>query len=217
MNIRISEFGRRAPFFNRSSSLLVAGLLLAIMSLAGCGHPRDLVVLMEDPQGKTGQIEVTSAAGSQTLAESGSATGVSGSEETPRAPFQIDSTDIDAIFGAAIKARPVLPASFTLYFELDSSTLTATARLEIAKIVSEAKRRPVSEISIFGHADRTGSNAINLRISLERATVVRNTLDAAGLRGATYIVEFFGDRDLLIPTAPGVAEPLNRRVEVIVR
>ncbi len=42
-------------------------------------------------------------------------------------------------------------------------------------------------------------------------------LDTAGLRGTTYIVQYFGDRDPLIPTGPNVAEPRNRRVEVIVR
>ena len=156
---------RRAPGVNRPSSLVMAGLLLALMGLTGCETPRDLVVLLKDPQGKIGQIEVTSAAGSQTLAEAGSATGVSGSGETPRSPFQIGSGDIDSIFGDAIKARPALPASFTLYFELDSSNLTPTAKLEVAKIVDEVRRRRVSEISIFGHADRTGSNAVNLPVT----------------------------------------------------
>jgi outer membrane protein OmpA-like peptidoglycan-associated protein len=221
MKKRLFAFRRHATFLidpaSLAAPLTMAGLFLATLSIAGCEHPKDLIVLLEDPQGKTGSVEVTSAAGRQTLDRSGSATGVSDAAETPRSPYRIDGPEIESIFGAAIKARPVLPASFTLYFHLDSSNLTDAARAAIAKIVDEVKRRPVSQISIFGHADRTGSDAVNVRISQERATVVRDTLDAAGLRGATYIVEYFGDRDPLIPTAPDVAEPRNRRVEVIVR
>jgi outer membrane protein OmpA-like peptidoglycan-associated protein len=216
MTQRILTFSRPVPFID-PARLILFGLIPALLSLAGCGHPRDLVVLLQDPEGKTGVVTVTTGAGAQSLTESGAASGASGVGEAPRTPYRVESGEIDTIFGAAIKARPELPASFTLYFRLDSSELTTAARLEIAKIVAEVRRRSVSEISIFGHADRTGTDAVNLRISEQRARIVRDMLDAAGLKGTTYIVQYFGDRDPLIPTAPGVAEPRNRRVEVIVR
>ncbi len=35
------------------------GLLLTVLALTGCGHPQDLVVLLKDPDGKTGVVTVT--------------------------------------------------------------------------------------------------------------------------------------------------------------
>lgn len=180
-------------------------------------RPKNLIVLLKDPQGHTGAVEVSTGAGKEVLSKSGQATGVSGQGESPRAAFNLGKAKIDELFGDAIKARPILPASFTLYFELNRSTLTPAAQELVKRIVAEVRRRPVSSVSIYGHADSSGNAGANMRISLDRANKVRDSLTALGLDSKNFMVDSFGDHDPVVRTAKGVAEPRNRRVEIVIR
>ena len=217
MGRQLFRMGRRSTLFVEPT--IIIGLIIFI--IVGFAlreqQPSNLIVMLGDPEGKTGVVEVITNAGSQTLTEPGSATGVSGAGEAPREPFDVSQREIVSLFGDAIKARPTLPKSFTLYFRPNSSILTDEAKSDVGKIAQEIRRRKVSDISIYGHADRTGSREINVRISLRRANVVRDALFAVGLDTSKITIDSFGDSDPLVPTPAGVAEPRNRRVEVIVR
>lgn len=68
-----------------------------------------------------------------------------------------------------------------------------------------------------GHTDTVGSDADNDRLSLERAVAVKRMLIQQGLQTKFVRATGRGERELLIPTADGVREPGNRRVEVLVR
>ena len=179
--------------------------------------PKNLFVLLEDPDGTTGAVEVRSEGGSQVLSVSHQASGVSSSAEKPRAPYFMSDAEINGIFGSTLRARAELPVSFTLYFQANSNLVTAAATTQILRIVDEVRRRSVVSVSIYGHADNTGDAALGITLSLQRATAVRDALTAQGLDTTTFTIESFGDRDPLVPATPGVQEPLNRRVEVVVR
>ena len=71
----------------------------------------------------------------------------------------------------------------------------------------------MSRIAILG----AGAWGTALALSLDRSAAVKDALTAQGLDTSTFSIESFGDRDQLVPAAPGVQEPLNRRVEVVVR
>jgi outer membrane protein OmpA-like peptidoglycan-associated protein len=68
-----------------------------------------------------------------------------------------------------------------------------------------------------GHTDTTGSRASNFALGLKRAITVRNLLAQAGLDTPSIEATTLGETDLLILTADEVAEPRNRRVEIVVR
>ena len=179
--------------------------------------PKNLIVLMEDPDGTTGAADVISKGGSQTLSKAGQATGTSSADEKPRTPYFPGDAEINGTFGGVLRARAELPASFTIYFQPNSNLITAPALTQIIRIADEVRRRQVASVSIYGHSDNTGDAAIALALSLDRAAAVRDALTAQGLDTAAFSIESFGDRDQLVPAAPGVQEPLNRRVEVVVR
>lgn len=179
--------------------------------------PSNLIVLLQDPDGTTGSAEVITSAGSQVLASAGQASGVSSASEKPRAPFTLSQSDLSDIFGATTRARPTLPVSFTLYFQPNSSFVTAAALTQVLRIVDEVQRRQVADVSVYGHADNTGDVNVGITLSLDRANAVRDALVAQGLDPGIITVASFGDRDPLVAAAPGVQEPLNRRVEVVVR
>ncbi len=68
-----------------------------------------------------------------------------------------------------------------------------------------------------GHADRSGSDAYNLRLSQRRADAVAAELVRQGVNRNDIGIQAFGESRPLVPTADGVREPQNRRVEIVLR
>jgi outer membrane protein OmpA-like peptidoglycan-associated protein len=60
-----------------------------------------------------------------------------------------------------------------------------------------------------------GSDAYNLRLSQRRAEAVAAELKARGIPSSEIAIHAKGKKDLLVPTADGVKEPRNRRVEIV--
>ena len=75
----------------------------------------------------------------------------------------------------------------------------------------------MDDIEVIGHTDRSGDDEFNMALSRRRAERVRDLLVAAGIAPAAIRVAFHGEGNPLIQTSDNVHEPLNRRVEVIVR
>ena len=68
-----------------------------------------------------------------------------------------------------------------------------------------------------GHADRSGSAQYNQRLSQRRADVVAAELVRNGVNRSDIGVSAYGESRPLVPTADGVREPQNRRVEIVLR
>ena len=120
-------------------------------------------------------------------------------------------------FGAALAAQPARPRSFQLYFIEGSDTFTDETRRTVEQIFGEIARRPAPEIAVVGHTDRVGSDQSNDALSLKRAEFVRGELIKRGLAPDGIQASGRGEREPIVPTADGVSEPRNRRVEIIVR
>jgi len=72
-------------------------------------------------------------------------------------------------------------------------------------------------VLVVGHTDSVGSDQYNDTLSLQRADVIRVGLIQNGIAPENIVAVGRGKRELLVPTADGVAEPRNRRVEIVVR
>lgn len=70
---------------------------------------------------------------------------------------------------------------------------------------------------MIGHTDAVGSHQYNDALSVQRAERMRDDLVKRGIPVERIRVEARGKRELRVPTADGVAEPRNRRVEISVR
>lgn len=189
--------------------VFIAGILL------DSGHESQ-VILLPDADGTVGVVEVSSGSGQVVLNSAGQMTKVSGSS-APSAPVVLSQEGIEKQFSAVFAAEPSPPAKFLLYFEPDSNRLVADSQLQLPKIIAAVEERLSYAIGVYGHADRTGSEEHNLLLSMQRALAVRDLLSAQGVDAQHIDVDSHGEGNPLIPTADGVAEPLNRRVEVIVR
>lgn len=103
---------------------------------------------------------------------------------------------------------------FIVFFGHNKSTLVPEALRVIAEAAATAKQHGAASISVVGHADRSGSDAHNSALSLRRGNVVKDALAAQGIPAGAISVSAKGENDPLVPTADGVREPQNRRVNI---
>ena len=196
-------------------TFIVVIALFALFSAAGCSGTR--VVLLPDPDGQVGRVEVTNQAGSATLDQALQGTTIAKPDAAPSGPTLWTESDIQSTFGRALAAQPAVPARFLLYFLSDATTLLGVSEELIPDIMNEIQARHSLDISINGHTDRMGDEAYNVDLSLRRAQAVFDLLVQKGVDPQLMDVSSHGEGDPIIPTADEVSEPRNRRVEVIVR
>jgi hypothetical protein len=109
---------------------------------------------------------------------------------------------------------PVQPGRYLVFFEFDRATLTPDGRSVVAEAAHEFQRTGAAVITLGGHADRSGSEAYNRRLSERRVEAVRRELVRLGIPDDAIGAAAQGETDPLVPTADGVREARNRRVEV---
>lgn len=192
-------------------------LLLSIFLLSGCGSKENFIVLSPQEDGSIGALEIETKKGSAVLEEQGKAIYISSSNSAPSKPTPISEEETETVFGEAIEVHPLKPKSFILYFEMDKNALTDESQKQVVDIMAAIKERNSDDISLVGHTDRTGKDEYNEKLSLERAKAVFTILEKAGVKPDSMSITYHGEGNPLIPTADNVAEPRNRRVEVMVR
>lgn len=192
---------------------VVAVLLVGLLSACGTVNT---VVLMPDRDGHVGKVEVQTAAGAQVLDRAGTLTQVRGPQRAPSAARLAAADDLAATFGEALAVEPDAPAKFILYFETGAVALTPESEGVLSQIVEACAQRHALRIAISGHTDAVGSDPVNNALSLERAEHVKDLLVQRGLGTTPIAVVSHGKGNPAFPTPDGVAEPRNRRVEVVV-
>jgi OmpA-OmpF porin, OOP family len=125
----------------------------------------------------------------------------------------VDAPQTETVVGEEI-------AKMVVYFGFDESGLTGDARATIYAFVAEMK--PLKDVVVFveGHADRAGPASYNVGLSEARAEMVRAELIRQGITIGDLEemkVAAKGEADPRVATGDGVAEPANRRVEVVAR
>ncbi len=191
-------------------------LSLVFLFLGGCCH-KEMVVLVPDEQGHVGKIEVTGEKGSVLIDEPWHST-VIGSRGAPGKVEKISPKKVETLFGTALQADPLPPLEYRLYFISGTDQIVPESMEQFPSMVKAILERGDTEISIIGHTDRTGTAAANLLLSKKRTKVVQKMLMELGVPGDELKdIRHYGESMPLIPTADGIAEPRNRRVEVFVR
>ena len=191
-------------------------LLLSAFWLGGCASGNTVVVLLPDPDGHAGEVEVSNKDGTRSINEAGYAVSVS-SGNAPQPAVKMSEKEFNDIFAQALAVEPSYPSALRDLGLLDSIELKPDSRASMKAIISEIEKRASTDIEVIGHTDRSGDEEFNMALSRRRAERVRNLLVAAGIAPAAIRVAFHGEGNPLIQTADNVHEPLNRRVEVIVR
>jgi outer membrane protein OmpA-like peptidoglycan-associated protein len=107
--------------------------------------------------------------------------------------------------------------TLNIQFEQSKSDLLPSSVIELEKLVEILSRNPTWQVEVGGHTDNVGNAKLNLQLSEQRATVVRD-----------YLVQRNVDRQRITTVGYGGSKPLtnngdlrnrekNRRVEIILR
>jgi OOP family OmpA-OmpF porin len=112
---------------------------------------------------------------------------------------------------------PAPARTYLVFFDWDRSDLTQRARQIIAEAASASTHVETTKIAVDGYTDLSGTAAYNQRLSVRRAMSVQAELIRDGVARGEISIHGFGESNPLVPTAQGVREPQNRRVEIILK
>ena len=127
-------------------------------------------------------------------------------------------------FGAAppVAAPPAPPAPppiarkvFLVFFDWDRDTVTPEGMAILQQAAAAFRAGGPITIQVTGYTDRSGSPGYNQRLSVRRANNVANAMVRLGVPRQAMAVSGRGENDNRVPTADGVREPQNRRVEIV--
>jgi OOP family OmpA-OmpF porin len=103
-----------------------------------------------------------------------------------------------------------------VFFGFDRSDLTNAARNVVEDVVAMMGDLMDDAVSVVGHTDTVGGNAYNQALSERRAASVRDYMVSLGVPSSAIFTAGRGEQELRVPTADGVREAENRRVEISV-
>jgi outer membrane protein OmpA-like peptidoglycan-associated protein len=120
---------------------------------------------------------------------------------------------------------PALPAAmpaparqlFLVFFDWDRDTITPEGMGVIRRAAEAYRAGGYVQLQVTGYTDRSGSPVYNQRLSERRAGNVAAALAGLGVPRTQMAVAGRGENDNRVPTASGIREPQNRRVEIVPR
>ena len=175
----------------------------------------DHVILLPNGVGGVGKIMVRQGTDSVLLDEPYAAAHIQGPGLIHRVAYDPDLLRLE--FGPVLAALPQPPSAYLLYFLEGEDRLTAESESQIERIFADLGTRSAAEISVIGHSDAMGTTEFNDKLSLQRAEKIQAELIQRGIPAESITIAGRGERELLVPTDDGVAEPQNRRVEINIR
>ena len=116
-----------------------------------------------------------------------------------------------------VAAAPAAARTYLVFFDWDRADLTDRAKQIVAEAARAVTRVAVTRIEVNGYTDTSGTAQYNLGLSQRRAQTVAAELVRDGVSRSAIAIQGFGETHPLVPTANGVREPQNRRVEIILR
>lgn len=111
-----------------------------------------------------------------------------------------------------------------LKLDIPSDISFATGRSDVSttfapilnQFATSLNQNPVTTVTIIGHTDSTGSDAINNPLSVDRANSTRNYLVARGVAGNRIATDGRGSREPIADNNTNEGRAKNRRVEIYV-
>ena len=123
-----------------------------------------------------------------------------------------------SVVAAPVAAPAPAPSrSYLIFFDWDRADLTDRGRQIVREAADNATRVQYTRIEVNGYTDTSGTPEYNQRLSERRAQTVTAELVRDGVPRNEIGVQGFGETHLLVPTAQGVRESQNRRVEIVIR
>ncbi len=107
----------------------------------------------------------------------------------------------------------ILSRTGNIYFSTGSAQLRPESDAVLESITDIIKRCPGLEVEISGHTDSDGSNALNQRLSEQRAGSVIRYFDANGIASDRLVAVGAGEESPVAPNDTPENKQKNRRIE----
>ena len=101
-------------------------------------------------------------------------------------------------------------------FDTNRADIKSNFRPILDKFASGLVENPYAKVSIIGHTDSTGGDAINNPLSVNRAAHTRDDLAARGVQANRISIDGRGSHEPLMPNDTDANRARNRRVEIFV-
>ena len=105
---------------------------------------------------------------------------------------------------------------YVVYFDFGTAEISEAAMVVLEAAIAAAQKQNDMVATVGGHTDLAGPDGYNVGLSERRALAVSDALVNAGVTSAAVKLEAYGEAQPAIMTEDGVAEPANRRVEIVV-
>jgi OOP family OmpA-OmpF porin len=110
--------------------------------------------------------------------------------------------------------KAVVDGLYIVFFDFDDDRPLGTSGKVILKAISDYKLDKPKNVRVTGHTDLAGSEEYNYALSVRRAENIRAMLADGGIPANVIVTNAAGETRPLRPTADGVREARNRRVEI---
>lgn len=131
----------------------------------------------------------------------------SGANDLSSGATQVGSRDDDTS-GLSLSER-------TVYFEFDSSELTASGQTIAANFARYLVSNPTAKLRLEGHGDERGTREYNVGLGERRANAVQAALLSGGASAAQVSIVSYGEERPADPRHDEEGWARNRRVEIV--
>ena len=101
-------------------------------------------------------------------------------------------------------------------FDVGRYAIKPNMRPVLDRLASTLNQHPVTTVTIVGHTDSTGSNAVNDPLSINRAASTRDYLVQRGVSAQRIAVDGRGSRQPVADNSTASGRAMNRRVEIFI-
>jgi outer membrane protein OmpA-like peptidoglycan-associated protein len=101
-------------------------------------------------------------------------------------------------------------------FDTNRSDITSNFRPILDRFATTLNENPAATVTIIGHTDNTGSDAVNNPLSVDRAAHTRDYVSQRGVASNRFSVSGRGSYEPIASNNDGAGRARNRRVEIYV-
>jgi outer membrane protein OmpA-like peptidoglycan-associated protein len=125
-------------------------------------------------------------------------------------------SQLNAVLETRATARGLIVNMSGMLFQPGKATLEPAAREKLAKIAGILSTHKGLIIEADGFTDNTGGDALNQRLSEQRADASRDFLVSQGVASDAIMAKGFGKSNPIAPNDTSKGRKANRRVELVV-
>lgn len=103
-----------------------------------------------------------------------------------------------------------------ILFDIGKADLQESTKRQLADFAKTLEKYPDTNLVIEGHADATGPDDLNLRLSNQRADAVSGYLKSVGVKGNRLTEKGYGESQPIADNSTEEGRTKNRRVDIAV-